>query len=120
MNPLPKETSSRGARATAYLSTPCFVSRILLSFFGPQVGCSRFSVTIRRSTSVRFATHFGARLRSAKPLVPSARYLASHLWPVFREIPKLAHNSFTSNYPLSARLANRILCSIGDSVSQGI
>ena len=62
----------------------------------------------------------GARDRSTRPAEPSARYRASHLWPVFRLIPKCRHSSDTLSSPATHDATKHVRSSMMQVSLQGM
>ena len=119
--PIPIARNPFATTAQLVSSRPLFLLESTRAiFFGPQVKCSRFSLTMSRSTTVRLLTHFGARLCSASPDSPPSAYRPSHLCPVLRVIPNSSHNSVIVYRSLRAKLINLCFSSIGNTFFQGI
>ena len=121
--PIPIARNPFATTAQLVSSRPLFLLESTRAiFFGPQVKCSRFSLTIIRSTSttVRLLPHFGARLCSASPDSPPSAYRPSHLCPVLSLIQNSSHNSVIVYRSLRAKLINLCFSSIGNTFFQGI
>src|SRR5215831_11205306 len=107
------------ATGQAFSPSPSF--RSLRSFRGPQNGWAFRAATIASTSccDVRWGIRAAIGARSLSPSTPTWLYRATHLYPVFRLMPKLRHNAekFTS----SAHAAmNLTFSSMGQVSFQGM